>query len=294
MPEATHEEHWRRALDSCRDDLLPAGAPAAEFAHGMLRFLVAQPKDAADHLTRSAAAAPAAKTSYVLGLARAAAGDPDGALAAFDQTLGADPDLVPAWYQAAAVLRRYGRAAEEVSLLRRAVEHFRDTSYEPYVLNELAIALQRVGDAAGAAETYRRALRCPTADSVACRANLALLLDRGGQRDEARRLLEEVRAKCGKRQAPHVLPQVSFLVYYLLGNLDLADGRPIRASRHYRRSLEFAPESATAWNSLAVAHHAAGHRLRALSAVKRALEIDPGFAAARRNLEHLAIQGEAA
>lgn len=293
MPEATVEELWRRALDSCRDDFLPAGVPATDLALGMLRFLAAQPEQAAAHLARSAAGAPAAKTSYVLGLALAAAGDAAGALAAFDETRRTDPDLVPAWYQAAAVYRRVGRTAEEVALLRSAVEHFSATSYEPFVLNELAIALQRLGDVDEAAETYRRALRCPSADGVACRANLALLLERTGKRDEARKVLDAVQAEGGRRRAPHPLPQVSFLVFYLLGNLDLADGRPIRASRHYRRSLEFAPDSVTAWNSLAVAHHAAGHCRRAAAALARALEIDPGFAAARRNLERL-TQEEAA
>ena len=294
MPENPVAEQWRRALDSCRDDLLPAGAPAADLAHGLLRFLAGQPEEATRYLTRSALAAPSAKTSYVLGLARAAAGDARGALAAFDRTLETDSDLVPAWYQAAAVLRRTGRAAEEVALLRRGVGHFRGTSYEPYVLNELAIALQRLGDVDDAAETYRRALRCPNADAIACRANLAMLLERSGRRKEARNVLDEVQAERRGRPAPHPLPQVSFLVYYVLGNLELADGRPIRASRHYRRSLEFAPDSVAAWNSLAIACHAAGHRHRAASALRRALDIDPNFAAARRNLERLAVEGKAA
>jgi tetratricopeptide (TPR) repeat protein len=287
MSAATIEDLWRRALDSCRDDLLPRGAPASDFAYGMLRLLAAEPKEAADFLSLSAAAAPAAKTFYLLGLARAAAGDPAGALAAFHQTVDSDADLVPAWYQAAAVLRRLGRSADEVALLRRAVEHFGGTSYERYVLNELAIALQRLGQMAEAVETFRRAVRCPSGDSVACRANLAQLLERSGQRTEARQLLDGVQAERSRRQSPHPLPQVSFLIYYVLGNLDLADGRPIRASRHYRRSLEFLPDSATAWNSLAVACHAAGHRRLAASALRRALEIDPKFTAAQRNLERL-------
>lgn len=294
MPEKTFEELWRSALDSCRDDLLPPVSPATGFAWGMLRFLAGQPAEAVGLLTDSAAALPAAKTLYILGLARAETGDVPGALAAFDQTLEVAPDLVPAWYQAAAALRRLGRPADEVKLLERAVENFSGTNHEGLVLNELAIALQRLGRVAEAADAYRLAARSPGADSVACRVNLALLLERGGEREEAGRLLRGVLAERSRRQVPHHLPQVCFLIHYLLGNLELAGSRPICASRHYRRSLAFAPESATAWNALAVACHAAGHRRQAASALRRALAIDPGMGPARRNLECLTGRGAAA
>ena len=294
MSEGTVEELWRRALDSCRDDFLPPGSPAAGFAWGMLRFLAGQPAEAAGLLAASAAAVPAARTLYVLGLARAGTGDAPGALAAFERTLDADPDLVPAWYQAAAALRRLGKPADEVALLGRAVEHFSGSSHQGLVLNELAIALQRLGRLAEAADAYRRAACCPAGDSVACRVNLALLLERSGERDEAAQVLRGVLAERSRRQVPHHLPQVCFLIYYLLGNLELVAGRPICASRHYRRSLDFAPDSATAWNGLAVACHAAGHRRRAASALRRALELDPELGSARRNLERLAGRGAAA
>jgi Flp pilus assembly protein TadD len=77
------------------------------------------------------------------------------------------------------------------------------------------------------------------------------------------------------------------------GNEDAAAGlgaalagtnRLAEAEEALRRASEAHPASARLWNDLGVVRVRRGQYPGALDAFRRALEVDPGFAAARRNL----------
>lgn len=267
--------------------VIPHGSPHSDYAFGVLSYLAADLGEAVASLQRSREAEPTARTAYALGLARAGRGDWSEALAAFLDAVELEPGLLDGYYQAAGALRRLGRAPEAADLLRRAVQRFRGTTWAPYLLNELGVSLQLQGDEEGAMESFREAAAHDGGDRVAAWANLALLLERRGRHGEAREVVERILAATAHRRSPHPLPRVSFLVFHVRGNLEFAAERPAEACRWYEKALEHAPESAPGWNSLAVAHHAAGRPLQARSALDRALAVEPGYEPARRNLEAL-------
>jgi len=294
-PSATSTDSVReachQAIAALSGRVLPHGSPHADYACGVVSYLAADLGEAVTSLTRADAMAPSARAAYALGLAHAACGQGEQAAEAFLRSVEIAPELLEGYYQAATALRGLGRGAEAVAFLRQGVERFRGTSWASYLLNEMGVNLQLDGDVEGAERCFRESLAEAAGDSVAPRTNLALVLERSGRAEEARQLIEQVLEETGRRAAPHARPQISFLVFYLLGNFELADGHPLRACRAYERSLEFLPQSATAWNSLAVALHAAGRRPQAVRALRRALAADPGFHAARRNLDSLTAQG---
>ena len=284
-------EACHRAIASLSGRVLPYGSPHADYAFGVVSYLAADLGEAVTSLARADASEPSARAAYALGLAHAACGQGEQAAAAFLRSVEIAPELLEGYYQAATALRTLGRGAEATAFLRQGVERFRGTSWASYLLNEMGVNLQLDGDAEAAERSFRESIAEAAGDSVAPRTNLALVLERSGRTAEARQLIEQVMEETRRRAAPHARPQISFLVFYLLGNLELADGHPLRACQAYERSLVFLPHSASAWNSLAVALHAAGRRRQAERALRRALAADPGFHAARRNLESLNPQG---
>jgi tetratricopeptide (TPR) repeat protein len=77
-----------------------------------------------------------------------------------------------------------------------------------------------------------------------------------------------------------------------LGYRFLRDGMTDVAIEVFRVNAEQFPESANVWDSLGDGYRAAGDREAAIASYRRALEIDPGFAASRQNLAQLeAAQG---
>jgi Flp pilus assembly protein TadD len=68
----------------------------------------------------------------------------------------------------------------------------------------------------------------------------------------------------------------------------LAAGRPAEALAQFGRALALAPRDANNYNNRGVALQALGQTEAARGDFRRALELDPGLAAARENLRKLA------
>jgi Flp pilus assembly protein TadD len=67
----------------------------------------------------------------------------------------------------------------------------------------------------------------------------------------------------------------------------LAHGRNAEAAQRLERAAALAPAEATTWSNLGIALARLGRKAEAESASARALALDPGLAAARRNLDAL-------
>jgi tetratricopeptide (TPR) repeat protein len=76
-------------------------------------------------------------------------------------------------------------------------------------------------------------------------------------------------------------------VLYALGYELLGDGETAMAIAVFELNVERFPDEANPYDSLAEACLAAGHRERAITLYRKALEVDPGFESARRMLEQL-------
>jgi 4-amino-4-deoxy-L-arabinose transferase-like glycosyltransferase/Tfp pilus assembly protein PilF len=72
--------------------------------------------------------------------------------------------------------------------------------------------------------------------------------------------------------------------YYSLGQVQRQRGKLEAAADLYRKALELTPEAKEVWVELAATRYFSGHVFEAETALRRALELDAGFEAARRNL----------
>jgi len=87
--------------------------------------------------------------------------------------------------------------------------------------------------------------------------------------------------RCLEAQANLVFhnPDLKFRIHLNLGDALNAAGRPLEAAKTYDVLLEMAPNDATIWNNQAWYFAQAGAELdRALTAIQRAVEIEPGVA----------------
>ena len=92
---------------------------------------------------------------------------------------------------------------------------------------------------------------------------------------------DEAVERCLEAQANLVFhnPDLKFRIHLNLGDALNAAGRPLEAAKTYDVLLEMAPEDATIWNNQAWYFAQAGEELdRALKAIQRAVEIEPGVA----------------
>ena len=134
----------------------------------------------------------------------------------------------------------------------------------------LGIVRRQLGDAVGALGAYRRALelepRSPTILS-----NLAALYRSQGREAEARAALQAAKLRGA---TPYLLIS--------RGDLELAEGNTGKALRLYRRATRTGRELVDPWLALARAELSRERPERAMRAVRRALEVEPGNVEAER------------
>jgi len=239
----------------------------------------------------------------------AARGRPEAALTALDAALALDPRSVDAKVEKARVLLRLDadagdtgdgpRRAEAIALLGQALEQDPDhgraqvawadavevergdldaaaarlrevTARQPFLAEgwrALGRVLERQGHTGEAEECYREGLRHQPRDP-GLQALLGLLLAERGDAEEAAPLLE-----AAAESAVSPLPGV----HDGLAAVAVARGDWARAEAEARRAVELAPETASAWNHLAVALEELGRTEEALVAYDRALAADGSY-----------------
>lgn len=187
-----------------------------------------------------------------------------------------------------------GRHSEAAAHARRALAV--DPRHPGFLLL-LADALRRAGDAPGAMETLRTALRV-VPDNADVLANLGALLVEGERFEEAEHLLKKALGIVPGH--PGILCNLATLLdrtgkveeavalYYKalaadsqfrearsnLGNSLLRLGRAEEAIPHYQAALSLAADDPGAWRSLATALRKTGHPAEAADCLGRSLALD--------------------
>jgi Flp pilus assembly protein TadD len=152
---------------------------------------------------------------------------------------------------------------------------------QPAALNTFGAALESDGQVEEAIRQFRNALRVRP-DDPSARYNLAVALETQGHFAEAAESFREVLASHPEDRAAH-----DHLIQTLreLGDSAAAAGRLSQAVERYRELVELAPADADLRNNYGILLARSGDRTGAVAQFEAALRIDPGHAAARRNLE---------
>ncbi len=185
--------------------LQPAHPVAAPLVEGALRR-AGDPAGLAAHLVaqRDAAADPASKALWALraGEAWEDAGDLERALTSYRETLALAPDSLPALRALRRVRARTGDWGEVRATLQAEGTSLHDAALAAAAFAEAGeVALSRLGDPAGAAADWRRALEREPLDS-ALTDRLVILLQASGNPSEARDLREaQARAEAAPERA---------------------------------------------------------------------------------------------
>lgn len=161
---------------------------------------------------------------------------------------------------------------EGLAYLRRSVES--DPAGKPR--DDLAAALTRVGDSAGARRQYEDALSASGDDAVA-HVNLGLLLDAAGEREEARRHYHAALRDRDQRAAA----QADW------GNSLLSEGQLDLAARHYAEAVRLEPGMTPALVNYGNVLARQGRFTEAAARYRAALKKDPDSLEARANLSAL-------
>ncbi len=213
---------------------------------------------------------------YELAQAYRRAGQPERAVAMYEEALRRNEDFLPA-------LVHLGETLEQTGDLRRAAEVLERAAAagqrSPAVLAELSSVYLKAGKAAEAERTAREAL---AGDPELPEANnsLGMTLFTEGRAAEA---------AAAYREAIRVRPDYSD-AHYNLGNL-LALGKDLEAAIwHYRQALRAAPDVAATHYNLATALALRREYADAKRHFERAVELKPDYYAAHLNLGNLAMR----
>ncbi len=223
--------------------------------------------------------------------------DPDAAIASVEARRSADRDAFHIdeneFFALAGRLAANGQVATAALVLELAAEEFPE-SYRPWQL--VGEGYLRLGDADGARVAFSKSLErnrrsypwekqaAETAEAVLAGKKLLVpALESAGSDDEFATVVR------GFRDDPAAYffteSAVNSLGYRLLGV-----GQVERAIEVFLINTERFPRSANVWDSLGDGYRAEGEIGQAIASYRKALEIDPDFAASRRNLAELQRQ----
>lgn len=138
---------------------------------------------------------------------------------------------------------------------------------------QLGIALQGLGDLAGAAAAYEYVLRVQP-DHIEALCQLGMVYASLGRVDDAITLFQ---------QALRIRPNHA-AAHNNLGVLLTIRGDLTRAAQCYQQAIQHQPDYAEAHNNLGLIYHRQGQIPEALSCFRRALELKPDYAEAHNNL----------
>ena len=209
-----------------------------------------------------------------LGLVLMHSNDADEAITHLEIARKLNPQAPEIPYELAAIYQKKGdpkRAQEELHAFEEA-KRGSEAEDKAKLLGIKANTLLQDGDAAGAAEAYRDALKLWPQDA-GTHYNLSLALERLGQRKEEEQEL---------REAVRLDPNVSE-AHNQLGILHLADGRLGEAEREFKVATEINPTYAEAENNLGTFYARQGKAAEALALLQKASQDDPNYAQAYLN-----------
>lgn len=209
-------------------------------------------------------------TLHLIGTLHHRAGQLEAAIAAFHRVLAVDPSHLDARLRLADSLRVAGHWQEAATVCRDGlarIANLDDPNRTPLLAN-LGTALQSGGDAAGALEAYREALRL-SPDLPEVHNNLARLHQETGNPDAA---IEELRRATAGRPASRPLP---LPLRRALLSLLIAAGRTAEAEAEAFGIARTAPEDAELCFGIAALFLQGGWRDQALPYVRKAIRLAP-------------------
>lgn len=209
-------------------------------------------------------------TLHLIGTLHHRAGQPESAIAAFHRVLAVDPGHLDARLRLADSLRIAGHWEEAATVCRDGLARITnpDAPNRTPLLANLGAALQTGGDAAGALEAYREALRL-SPDLPEIHNNLARLHQETGNPDAA---IEELRRAMAGRPANQPLP---LPLRRALLSLLIAAGRSAEAEAEAFGIARTAPEDAELCFGIAALFLQGGWRDQALPYVRKAIRLAP-------------------
>ncbi len=233
--------------------------------------------EATEHLQRAIEIDPEHDDAHInLGVALDERGDTRGAIAQFRKALEVNPTNPMAHYDLGIALARQGRVDEAIGSLRRALDN--NPNLEAAHIN-LGIALAGRGNVQEAMAHFRTALEIRPGDPAAY-YNLGSGWASLGRIDEA---IASFR-KAVEADPDHYDAQIRL-------GIALARKDPDEAVAHFREAQRIRPGNPTACYDLGIALAALGRIDDAAAELRKALEIRPDFADARRELQSLSRAG---
>jgi len=214
-----------------------------------------------------------AKWHYDAGVAAAAEGRIDEAIAEYRRALEAIPDYAEARNNLGALLVRSGRWKEAVAEYREVLR-LRPEQAEMH--SNLGDVLSRLGRDAEAVASFEEALRLD-AECVQAHNNLGIVLERQGQRDAAADHYQAALSARPDYEEAH----------YNLANLLARSGDVEGAISHFREAIRLDPRYVPAYNNLGNALFGQGRLPEAAEEYRKALSVDPGFLDAHNNLANV-------
>ncbi len=208
-----------------------------------------------------------------LGIALAARGRIDEAMAHYQKALEIKPDYAEAHNNLGVALAGRGRIDEAIAHYRKALEIKPDYA-EAH--NNLGVALAGRGRIDEAMAHYQKALEIKP-DYAEAHNNLGIALAGRGRIDEA---------IAHYRKALEIKPDYAE-AHYNLGIALAGRGRIDEAMAHYQKALEIKPDYAEAHYNLGIALAGRGRIDEAIAHYQKALEIKPDYAKALNNLAWL-------
>jgi tetratricopeptide (TPR) repeat protein len=228
-------------------------------------------EEAARFYTAARALLPSSAAPVInLGHALLGRGQPDEALACFQEAIRLEPDDVVAHNNLGVALRRKGRLDEAITSYREALRLKPDYAE---ARSNLARALRDKGLLDEAIAEYRKVVRLKPGDAEA-HASLGLALRPKGRLDEA---IAEY------REALRLKPDYAE-AHVNLGNALRDQGKLDEAIAEHREALRHKPDLAEAHKNLGVALRDKGRLDEAIAEHREAIRLKPDYVEARSNL----------
>lgn len=237
------------------------------YTNGVLERQDGQYEAARDHLQEAAQTNQQMPNLYYnLGVALARLHDPAGAVDPLRKAVALGDKDPEVHFELANALRLTGQADEarkEMVTYQQAVRDEQNRTLSASKASEADASLEK-GDLQHAIALYREAVAAFPKDTMVS-YKLALALDKAGQADDERTVLQQLLSTD---------PTVA-AAQYQLGYLDSRSGNNAAAEQHFRDAVTAAPAYVDAWISLAATLGMESKFPEAQQAVTMALRIDP-------------------